>query len=120
MKSLLANFTNQFVQVAIPKLFGDDELHVCKLVFTEHAGIWFESEGLTKSVYGREDVEIVAVFVPFVHLNCLVPGPATPARREKAQPSSHSAQKPAHQESIPGRANRETPDESKKRRGPKG
>ena len=93
MVSILGHHVNKPVLVSIPPLFGNGELHRCQLVGIEPAGLWLESEGLSRIAFPDADPRPATVFVPFTQVAYLIGAPAVPPPARRRAESSRRGRK---------------------------
>ena len=76
MITLLGHYLNKTVVVSIPILFPDGPACVGTLVSIEPAGIWLESDALTRTVHPdmEQPPESTRVFIPFAQIAYIVKG----------------------------------------------
>jgi len=83
MVSKLGHHINKLVLVSIPPIFGNKELHRCRLIDAEAAGLWLESDDFPRIAGGDAASLPALIFVPFTQIACLagdlaVPPPGKP------------------------------------------
>jgi hypothetical protein len=78
MVSKLGHHMNKPVLVSIPPVFGNTDLHRCRLIGAEAAGLWLESDDFSRIAGGDVDSLPASVFVPFAQIACLAEAPAVP------------------------------------------
>jgi hypothetical protein len=114
MVNALGHHLNKPVLVSIPPVFGNAELHRCRLVGTETAGVWLESDDFTR-ITGMGAIPLPAlIFVPFVQIACLAAAPpalppagparAEPKREENKPPRAGTRQKGRQPATVQTRA----------------
>jgi hypothetical protein len=78
MVTKLGHHMNKPVLVSIPPIFGNTELHRCRLIGAEAAGLWLESDDFSRIAGGHVHSLPASVFVPFAQIACLAEAPAVP------------------------------------------
>jgi hypothetical protein len=79
MINMLGHHVNKPVLVSIPSIFPDGEPQACTLIGIEPAGLWLESEELTRTLFpDTESEKVRKVFVPFAQIGYLVEGTTEP------------------------------------------
>jgi hypothetical protein len=80
MVSKLGHHLNKTVLVSIPPIFTTAEPRHCRLVGIDPAGVWLESEDLSRIAFPNVERLPAKVFVPFTQIAYLVEAPpAAPA-----------------------------------------
>jgi hypothetical protein len=103
MVNALGHYLNKPVLVSIPPVFGNAELHRCRLVGTETAGVWLESDDFTRITGMGVDPLPILIFVPFTQIVCLA---AEPPREERDPPREATPQKGRQRAALQTRATR--------------
>ena len=96
MVSSLGHHLNKPVLVSIPPVFGNAELHRCRLVGTETAGVWLESDEFARITGMGANPLPAAIFVPFAQITCLAADPSAlpPAEPARAEPQREASNPP--------------------------
>jgi hypothetical protein len=84
MVSKLGHHLNKPVLISIPPIFTTAEPRHCSLVGIEPAGVWLESEDLSRIAFPSAERFLATVFVPFTQIAYLVgapPAAPTPSPR---------------------------------------
>jgi hypothetical protein len=93
MVSKLGHHMNKPVLVSIPPVFGNTDLHRCRLIGAEAAGLWLESDDFSRLAGADADSSPASVFVPFAQIACLAEAPAVPPPG-KSVPIASTAEAP--------------------------
>jgi hypothetical protein len=86
MISKLGHHINKPLLVSIPPIFGNTQLHRCRLIGTEAAGLWLESDDFPRAAGGDAASLPALVFVPFTQIACLAGDSAVPPPRKPVVP----------------------------------
>lgn len=106
MVNSLGHHLNKPVLVSIPPVFGNAVLHRCRLVGTESAGVWLESDDFTRITGKGANPLPAVIFVPFAQIACLAAAPfavppAAPTRAEPQRAENKSPRAQTRQKSRP-------------------
>jgi hypothetical protein len=94
MVRILGHHVNKPVLVSVPPIFGKSEPQRCRLVGIEPAGLWLESEHLSRKAFPDADPPPTPVFVPFTQIAYLIGAPVVPPPADERTVSSRPDRKP--------------------------
>jgi hypothetical protein len=94
MVRILGHHVNKLVLVSIPPIFGQSEPQRCRLVGTEPAGLWLESEHLSRKAFPNTEAPRTPIFVPFTQIAYLIGAPVVPPPADEPTELSRPGRKP--------------------------
>lgn len=86
---MLGRYVNRTVRLSIPILFPDGAPCVGTLISVESAGVWLDSEALTKAVHLHNAPQPAQVFIPFAQIAYIVEATPHPEKADSLKTTHH-------------------------------